>query len=191
MFKVFLLGTGNSGKYDLRDALVGKSLFDYKSTIGVDFQVKTIKYNGEDVKLQIWDMAGTEIFKVPLASSFKNANCILLCYSIFDNHTFEHIKKRLEFVNNLNNLPNNAAIFLVGIEDNFGRTRAVKKAKAEDLANANGLQYFEINLIDEDSEKHAHEIMIKAIEKTRNTNSSLYQICADFFDNVKVWYNSL
>lgn len=59
-FKMVLVGDSSVGKSSILTRFVDDEFHDsLLSTIGVDFKFRKIKINGEDVKLQIWDTAGT------------------------------------------------------------------------------------------------------------------------------------
>jgi len=64
---------------------------DYLSTIGVDFKIKRIDYNGCQVTLNIWDTAGQERFRNITKSFYKGAHGIVLTYAINDPQSFAHI----------------------------------------------------------------------------------------------------
>ena len=60
IFKVILLGDGNVGKTSLaRRYCEGKFEVSRIMTIGVDFQTKVVNLPGQQVKLSIWDVAGS------------------------------------------------------------------------------------------------------------------------------------
>jgi len=57
--KILVIGDGGVGKTSLITRFTDDSFnLSYTATIGVDFKSKMLKYEGEDVKLQIWDTAG-------------------------------------------------------------------------------------------------------------------------------------
>jgi len=63
LLKILLVGYGAQGKTSLlRRIIENKFQENTKATIGVDFGLKTIIYDGSHLKLQIWDTAGQETF---------------------------------------------------------------------------------------------------------------------------------
>ena len=59
LIKVILLGDSGVGKISLLQRYVGGFYLDSLTpTIGIDFKIKTLTYNGIKVNLQIWDTAG-------------------------------------------------------------------------------------------------------------------------------------
>ena len=83
LVKVIVLGDSGVGKSNLISRLCQDSFSDcYTATIGVDFKLKTIVHAGVRYRMQIWDTAGQERFHTLTPAYFKNANGILLLYSI-------------------------------------------------------------------------------------------------------------
>ena len=61
-FKMVLVGESSVGKSSILTRFVDDEFHDsLLSTIGVDFKFRKIKIDGLDVKLQIWDTAGTKL----------------------------------------------------------------------------------------------------------------------------------
>ena len=77
LLKVVLVGNSGVGKSSLLQRY-SKNSFDagYVSTIGVDFEVKTVRMHERVAKVQLWDTAGALLFEL---SRFK-----LLCISFVD-----------------------------------------------------------------------------------------------------------
>ena len=85
------------------------------STIGIDYKVKTIDYQGKKIKLQVWDTAGQERFRTITPSYFRSvtkneknvskenyfsgANGILLVYDYTNPKSFDSIPKYIENIN--------------------------------------------------------------------------------------------
>ena len=64
---------------------------DYLSTIGVDFKIKRIEHNNQQITMNIWDTAGQERFRNITKSFYKGANGIVLTYSIIDPNSYQHV----------------------------------------------------------------------------------------------------
>ena len=64
------------------------------STPGANFTTKTMYFKEEkkSIRFEIWDTAGEEKYR-PLAKGFfKNANAVILVYSITSRYSFEELK---------------------------------------------------------------------------------------------------
>lgn len=61
VFKIVVIGDSAVGKTQLLGRFTKDEFyFDSKSTIGVEFQTRTITLNKKRIKAQIWDTAGQE-----------------------------------------------------------------------------------------------------------------------------------
>lgn len=61
-YKFVLVGDSAVGKSSLLNRFVDKSYSEsFLSTIGVDFKFRRVKIDNNDIKLQIWDTAGTNV----------------------------------------------------------------------------------------------------------------------------------
>lgn len=61
VFKVVVIGDSAVGKTQILSRFAKNEFcFDSKSTIGVEFQTRTISINSKLIKAQIWDTAGQE-----------------------------------------------------------------------------------------------------------------------------------
>ncbi|XP_050426081.1 ras and EF-hand domain-containing protein homolog isoform X2 [Adelges cooleyi] len=86
------------------DAAVGKTCFIHRfckgqfttklgSTLGVDFQVKTVRVDDRIVALQLWDTAGQERFRSITKAYFRRADGIVLMYDVTNERTFNNIRQ--------------------------------------------------------------------------------------------------
>jgi len=87
------------------DSLVGKTSFihryvnntyrvEYKSTIGVDFALKLVRWNDTaTLKLQLWDIAGQERFTFMTRAYYKDARGCILMFDVTNKGSFEKVKK--------------------------------------------------------------------------------------------------
>jgi Ras-related protein Rab-11A len=63
VFKVVVIGDSAVGKSQLLSRFAKNEFcIDSKSTIGVEFQTRTVSIKGKLIKAQIWDTAGQERF---------------------------------------------------------------------------------------------------------------------------------
>ncbi|XP_050529016.1 ras and EF-hand domain-containing protein homolog isoform X2 [Daktulosphaira vitifoliae] len=86
------------------DAAVGKTCFIHRfckgifatklgSTLGVDFQVKTVRVDDRIIALQLWDTAGQERFRSITKAYFRRADGIVLMYDVTNERTFLNIRQ--------------------------------------------------------------------------------------------------
>ncbi|KAI5622023.1 ras and EF-hand domain-containing protein [Silurus asotus] len=91
------------------DAAVGKSSFllrlcknEFKgitsTTLGVDFQMKTLVVDGVPTVLQLWDTAGQERFKSIAKSYFRRADGVLLLYDVTCERSFLNVREWVDTI---------------------------------------------------------------------------------------------
>ena len=77
VFKVVVIGDSAVGKSQILSRFTKNEFcFDSKSTIGVEFQTRTVTINSKLIKAQIWDTAGQERFSLLIL--FLIFICLLL-----------------------------------------------------------------------------------------------------------------
>ena len=77
VFKVVVIGDSAVGKTQILSRFAKNEFcFDSKSTIGVEFQTRTVTINSKVIKAQIWDTAGQERFFFFLLLNFS------ICFSV-------------------------------------------------------------------------------------------------------------
>ncbi|PSN52026.1 hypothetical protein C0J52_04538 [Blattella germanica] len=91
------------------DAAVGKSCFIFRfckgvfinnlgSTLGVDFQVKTIRVDDRNVTLQLWDTAGQERFRSMTKTYFRRADGVMLLYDVTSERSFLNVRQWIQSI---------------------------------------------------------------------------------------------
>lgn len=110
--KVLLVGNFGVGKTSLiRRFVLNEFSEDYISTIGVRVSTKTLAINNEQIKLLIWDVAGTnEEEKVPKAY-FLGASAAMYVFDLSREETYNNLYDKLENIRQLSGLKN---IMVVG-----------------------------------------------------------------------------
>jgi len=147
LLKVVMVGDSGVGKSSLLKRFANRDFTgDYISTIGVDFEIKTLEIDGKTVKLQIWDTAGQERFQNITTSYYRGAHCIILVYDITQLETFEHVHKWHRQIQEHSN--SNVQILLVGNKSDLGENRQVPYEDAEEMANNLGITVFETSAKD-------------------------------------------
>ncbi|XP_074879321.1 ras-related protein Rab-10-like isoform X2 [Buteo buteo] len=79
----------------------GAPTSSYLATIGIDFKVKPVTFNGTRVKLQIWDTAGQERFHTLSTSYFRGAQGFVLVYDITSLDSFRSITSWMKDIHEL------------------------------------------------------------------------------------------
>ena len=60
-FKIIMLGNSSVGKTSIVNRFIGDRFeTDYKATVGPDFQFKVLQMQGNEVRLEVWDLVGMD-----------------------------------------------------------------------------------------------------------------------------------
>ncbi|MFW9962461.1 MAG: GTP-binding protein [Candidatus Sifarchaeia archaeon] len=95
-FKICLIGDGYVGKTSIRRKYLGQGFrSNYIPSLGVDFAQKTVMYNGDDVRLVIWDIAGQPQFQSLRKRYYDGCSGLILAYSVVDRESFDNASKWL------------------------------------------------------------------------------------------------
>ena len=140
--KIMVIGEIRVGK----TALIKKytsNIFggDYLTTVGIDFQEKTLDIDGKKVRMQIWDTAGEERFRNIAKNYFVQANGFLIVYDISCKDSFEKVKFWYEQIKL--NAPKNIKYILVGNKCDLEEIREVQKEEGINLSKEYECNFFE------------------------------------------------
>ncbi|MFX0019041.1 MAG: Rab family GTPase [Promethearchaeota archaeon] len=146
LFKTIVIGDGGVGKTALTIRF-SKGIFteDYKMTIGVDFNVKTISIDTDEgvirCKLQVWDTGGEERFGAIRPMYYRGALGAILVFDLTNYASFEHLFKWIEEVRK--NINIEIPLLLVGNKSDLTDQRAVSIEEVNDFAKDFNLRYIE------------------------------------------------
>jgi small GTP-binding protein len=94
VLKTIIAGDAGVGKTTLLHRYVeGRFIADTKLTIGVEFHLKELKIDGQEILEQIWDLGGQERFHFLLKSYAKGARGALLLFDLTRIQTLDRIKR--------------------------------------------------------------------------------------------------
>lgn len=110
--KVLLVGSFGVGKTSLiRRFVLNEFSEDYISTIGVRVSAKIVKIQEEEIKLLIWDIAGTYGEEKIPKSYFLGASAAMFVFDVSREETYLNIENQLNSVKSISGLNN---ILLLG-----------------------------------------------------------------------------
>ncbi|XP_029868344.1 ras-related protein Rab-10-like isoform X4 [Aquila chrysaetos chrysaetos] len=107
----------------------GAPTSSYLATIGIDFKVKPVTFNGTRVKLQIWDTAGQERFHTLSTSYFRGAQGFVLVYDITNLDSFRSITSWMKDIHE--KAGDEVDVILLGNKCDKESERVVPKQKGE------------------------------------------------------------
>ena len=125
--------------------MYGKFGEDYEITLGVEFMLKNISINDRNVRIQLWDTAGSEAYRSITRSYYKNSTCAFIVYDITSPNTFYNVRKWLQDCRDL--CYKNVLIYLVGNKSDLTDKRQVTYDEGKKYADENGLAFFETSAL--------------------------------------------
>ena len=154
------------------DSAVGKTSFIQKytnnifnleqlTTIGIDFSLKTIELNGDEITLKLFDTAGQEKYRSLSFNLIKSADGIFLMYDITNRKTFEEMDGWIKSIKE--SKESDFPIILIGNKCDLEKERIVKKKEGEKLAKNQGFLFRETSCKDNINIEESVEILVKRI----------------------------
>ncbi len=143
-FKILMLGSSSTGKTSLSERYI-TGLFNpnIKLTVGVEFYVKTVVYEGKQVKLQIWDLGGESRFRFLLPTYCLGSSGALFLFDLTRPNTLLSLDSWIKIVREKNgDLP----IILVGNKADLVEARKISKEIGIQTAQDNKLiEYIDVS----------------------------------------------
>jgi len=99
--KLVILGEGGVGKTTIAKSYQNNSPFlDSKQTVAIEFHTKREEKDGENLLLQIWDLAGQKQFRdMGVFETYCNGSQgALICFDLTDINTFLELPKWVKFL---------------------------------------------------------------------------------------------
>lgn len=144
IFKVILIGSAGVGKSSILQRYIQKIFTDtYSCTIGVDFFMKSIEIEGKNVKMQIWDTAGTEKYRSITTSYYRGAHAAFIVFDLTNKESFEALPQWIENYFKYSNKDLEKNIILIGNKNDLVDKRIVTELDIENFAKINKMKYFE------------------------------------------------
>ena len=136
--KIIFVGDANTGKTSIINRIIDNPFNEtYEVSIGIDFMSKNIRFRGQNIKIQIWDSAGQEKYKGLIPSYVRNSSIVFIVYDVSTRSSFDNIPNWISFVKNIEK----TTMILCGNKNDLNRE--VEKNEGEELAQKEGLSFFE------------------------------------------------
>jgi small GTP-binding protein len=127
-YKVVLAGEGAVGKTTLINRFVtGSFSTDYKATIGVQIFSKKIFIKGQEINLQIWDIAGQTLFRNFRPRFFVNASGALLVFDLTVPASLYYLR---QWINDIKQITEDIPFVLIGNKNDLINLQSIS---AEDI----------------------------------------------------------
>eukprot|EP00051_Salpingoeca_urceolata_P025665 m.464163 g.464163 ORF g.464163 m.464163 type:complete len:241 (+) comp20356_c1_seq3:2041-2763(+) len=144
LLKLLVIGDAAVGKTCLVQRFTDDLFVDsHIATIGVDFRIKTLPYDGKKVKLQVWDTAGQERFRAITQAYYRGAHGIALVYDATDKASFRNLESWLEEIER--GAPASCQLILVANKRDLQQKHGggVDPVAARAWAEAHGMTFLE------------------------------------------------
>ena len=97
IFKIILIGDGGVGKTSIFKKYMGRGLdSNYEQTIGADFSTKECITDTYKVLLQIWDIAGQDLFEAVRTLFYRGVDGIIFVFDVTHPESFDNFTRLLQ-----------------------------------------------------------------------------------------------
>lgn len=116
----------------------------YLATIGIDYGVTKVTVKGQDIKVNIFDMAGHPIFYEVRNEFYKDTQGAMLVYDVSDRASFESLESWLaEMKSEIGNPADMDNVVFVVCANKTDKRRVVEETDGRLWAESKGYHYFE------------------------------------------------
>ncbi|XP_036029284.1 ras-related protein Rab-12 [Onychomys torridus] len=159
--QVIIIGSRGVGKTSLMERFTDDTFCEAcKSTVGVDFKIKTVELRGKKIRLQIWDTAGQERFNSITSAYYRSAKGIILVYDITKKETFDDLPKWMKMIDKY--ASEDAELLLVGNKLDCEVDREISRQQGEKFSQQiTGMRFCEASAKDN---FNVDEIFLKLVD---------------------------
>ena len=141
LFKIVIIGESGCGKSSLLTQFINSN-FDSNQTltIGVELATKIVKIQNENIKLQLWDTAGQEVFRSITVNYYRGVAGALIVFDVTNKESFNKLSYWIEEFTKLG--PENVEIIIVGNKIDL-KNRVISYEEAIKFAQNYNVEYIE------------------------------------------------
>ncbi|XP_072296785.1 ras-related protein Rab-12 [Eucyclogobius newberryi] len=163
--QIIIIGARGVGKTSLMERFTDDTFCEAcKSTVGVDFKIKTVELRGKKIRLQIWDTAGQERFNSITSAYYRGAKGIVIVYDITKQETFDDLAKWMKMIDKY--ASEDAELLLVGNKLDCESERIISKQQGERFSSRiSGMRFCESSAKDN---FNVDEIFLKLVDDILN-----------------------
>ena len=161
-FKVVILGDSGVGKtslvkYEIKNSFISEN----DSTIIFEHSFKNFSVMGKNVRLQIWDTCGKEMYRSSVQNFYRSALCIFVVFSLETLDSLDKVNQWIEEIKENNN--EDSILVLVGNKSDLTPKRRIEREEIEQYCKNNGIEdYFETSA---KSGENVHEVFKTVVNK--------------------------
>ena len=161
-FKVVILGDSDVGKTSLIKYEINNTFMNENdSTIIFEHSFKNFFIMGKNVRLQIWDTCGKEMYRSSVQNFYRSALCIFVVSSLETLDSLDKVNQWIEEIKENNN--EDSILVLVGNKSDLTPKRRIEREEIEQYCKNNGIEdYFETSA---KSGENVHEVFKMVVNK--------------------------
>ena len=160
--KLMIIGDSEVGKTSLLKKYIQNEFCEnLLNTIGIDFQVKYLNINNKKIKLQIWDTAGEERYRIVAKTYFNSSDGFIIVYDITKRDSFTNINNWIEQINDT--APNYSKSIIFGNKNDLNNMREVEIKEGKELAKKYKFKFYETSAKDGINISEGFESIVKEI----------------------------
>lgn len=138
---ILTLGSGAVGKTSILKRFESEEFkLSTNMTIGIDFVIKKVQIDKEDVKLKLWDTAGQDIYFSVSKSVYNKCQGALVVFGVNSSTSFSMVQKWINTIKE--NADSSIIIYLIGNKIDLPE-REVSVEEAQQLAKSYNIPYYE------------------------------------------------
>eukprot|EP01023_Acetabularia_acetabulum_P045800 TRINITY_DN4660_c0_g1_i12.p2 TRINITY_DN4660_c0_g1~~TRINITY_DN4660_c0_g1_i12.p2 ORF type:complete len:341 (+),score=58.68 TRINITY_DN4660_c0_g1_i12:1088-2110(+) len=176
--KFVMIGESNSGKTFILKKIFDKNFYGAVGpTIAADIVEHKMKIDNIELKLKIWDTAGTEYYRAFAKQYVRNAVGILLVYDVTQRRSFDQLPFWLDQAREYSR--QNAVVILVGNKIDKQESREVSTMQGTRFADENNLLFVEVSAMQGILISDLYDLLLHAVIRKIKTGHLEADTCTD------------
>ena len=161
-FKVVILGDSDVGKTSLIKYEINNTFMNENdSTIIFEHSFKNFFIMGKNVRLQIWDTCGKEMYRSSVQNFYRSALCIFVVFSLESLDSFNQVNQWIEEIKENNS--EDYILVLVGNKSDLTPPRKIEREVIDEYCKNNSIEnYFETSA---KNGENIHEMFKKIVKQ--------------------------
>eukprot|EP01103_Thecamoeba_quadrilineata_P012082 TRINITY_DN3032_c0_g1_i2.p1 TRINITY_DN3032_c0_g1~~TRINITY_DN3032_c0_g1_i2.p1 ORF type:complete len:184 (+),score=32.38 TRINITY_DN3032_c0_g1_i2:188-739(+) len=136
---------------------------DSRTTVGVEFAVRSLTIDGKIIRAQVWDTAGQERYRSIINAYYRGAVGAMVVYDITRRSSFENAERWLQQLKE--HAHPKTIVMLVGNKSDLSKTRTVTEEEAKKFAHDRSLLFREVSALDASYIDESFTIVLTEIYK--------------------------
>lgn len=133
-FKVIIVGDSSVGKSCiLKRAVHDNFESGYQATVGFEFLLMYYRINNVNIKLQIWDTCGQEMYRSLVQGFYRNTSLVIIVYDITSKKSFEDLDVWIKDITL--HTDKETKVFIMGNKNDLKESREVEFDKLKQFCD--------------------------------------------------------